>query len=611
MTHGRYCMKKLKDKLQKMRSSVSMQTFKHPKLFVIMIMVLLNIVILLIAAWIALIINDGFNGYIDALFNGAVKWLLTPNAILEVEDPETLALSVAVLVVGLVLFTGAIIGIATNTLKDYFQSKDSNSGMLRVRDHIVILNWNNEVPELIADLIYVRTRNMTIVLMGDIDKTFAEKQIQQALKNTAKARKIDNLNVFVKAGDPLLKRDLESISIEKAKAVLIMSKDVSAVTEQALSKSDLSTIRILLSLGQVDFETPPVLVSEVKDINTKEKLLNLSSKVDTLKDYTIIPVCFDRRLGQIIAQSIIHPSIEDVYLSLFSFEGSEIYKVKDKSFEEVLKHHSHAIPLAEEKGDVFVLSENNKTKLHTSEHSFKPHSLKPGSFDVKKLEDVYIIGSNNKLPFIEEAFESYGRLYDSPVDVSLVSMEALADTIDTINHSDTPVTLILLSDETADKDVYDANVFNALIYIETHLKRDSAHVIVELLDPKNAPLIKDFHVENTIISNKIVSLLLSKLALFPSTANFYENLLTIEPSKAGKDDYAITIEKASRTFDTSYPIIFESKKAFITTLYDSMDKHAIPFGIVRNKKLTILEDNLHDSKPFTLEKTDEIVWMKL
>ncbi len=604
-------MKKLKDKLQKIRSSVSMQTFKHPKLFVIMIMVLLNIVILLIAAWIALIINDGFGGYIDALFNGAVKWLLTPNAILEVEDPETLALSVAVLVVGLVLFTGAIIGIATNTLKDYFQSKDENSGMLRVNDHIVILNWNNKVPELIADLIYVRTRKMTIVLMGAIDKPFAEKQIQQALKNTAKNTKIDNLNVFVKAGDPLLKKDLESISIEKARAVLIMSKDVNAVTHAALSNSDLSTIRILLSLGQIDFEKNPVLVSEVKDINTKEKLLNLSSKVSTLKDYEIIPVCFDRRLGQIIAQSIIHPSIEDVYLSLFSFEGSEIYRVEGKSFEEVLKTHSHAIPLAEAKGDVFVLSENNKTKLHTSEHTVKPRSLKPGTFDVKELEDVYIIASNNKLPFIQNAFESYGRLYESPVDVNLVSMESLSDTVDTINKKDTPVTLILLSDETADKEVYDANVFNALIYIETHLKSENTHVIVELLDPKNAPLIKDFHVENTIISNKIVSLLLSKLALYPGTAEFYENLLTIEPSEEGKDDYAITIEKASKTLKTPFPVTFDSKKTFVISLYTAMKKRAIPFGIVRNGTLMILEGNLHDSKSFTLEETDEIVWMKL
>jgi len=604
-------VKKLKDRLEKVRSAVSMQTFKHPKLFVIFMMVLINIVILLIAALIALRFNNPFTGYIDALFNGAVKWLLTPNAILDIEDPKTLALAVVVLMVGLVLFTGAIIGIATNTLKDYFNAKDSNSGRLRVENHIIILNWNNKVPELIADLAYIKKRTMNIVLMSEVDKSFAEKRIQQALKNTHPKSKIDSLNIFTKTGDPLLKRDLESISLQKASAVIIMSYDVKKNSKRALSQSDLNTIRILLSLGQVTFEKTPTLLLEVKAIETKQKLMDLASKVEALKDYTIIPVCFDRRLGQIIAQSILHPSIEDVYLSLFSFEGSEVYSVKNKSFDEVLNTHSHAIPLAQYEEDVFVLSLNNKTTQYTSPNPKGTQSISLEQFDYKALHDVYIIGSNNKRPFIETAFESYARLYESPINVSRVTMDEMTSVVDTINQLTTPVTLILLSDETAQKEVYDANVFNALIYMETHLKKENTHVIVELLDPTNAPLIKDFHVENTIISNKVVSLLLSKLALFPGTEVFYEQLLTIEPSKEGKDDYAITIEKADKTFKTNMPLSFSSKKAFITSAYNATDHKAIPFGYVRNGTLVILEGNLHALELFALEEDDEIVWMKL
>ncbi|MFW5913765.1 MAG: TrkA-related ion transporter [Bacillota bacterium] len=105
------------------------------------------------------------------------------------------------------------------------------------------------MPELIGDLVYVKNRNMNIVMMGDVDKAFAEKQIQQALKHTRHASRIDSLNVFIKNGDPLLKRDLESISIHKAEAVLIMSKDVGQVDARSLSQSDLNIIRTLLSLA--------------------------------------------------------------------------------------------------------------------------------------------------------------------------------------------------------------------------------------------------------------------------------------------------------------------------------------------------------------------------
>ncbi|MFW5913766.1 MAG: hypothetical protein ACOCSM_01760 [Bacillota bacterium] len=110
-------------------------------------------------------------------------------------------------------------------------------------------------------------------------------------------------------------------------------------------------------------------------------------------------------------------------------------------------------------------------------------------------------------------------------------MDEVETRVETINDKEGPITLILLSDETAAKEVYDANVFNALLHVETHLNKEDAHIIVELLDPLNAPLIKDFRIENTIISNKIVSLLLSKLALFPKTADFYE---TCSPSNLQK-----------------------------------------------------------------------------
>jgi len=83
-------IKKLKAKLVKMRSLVSIKTYKRPTLFVILTMVLINIVILCIAAEIALLIDDSFTSFLDAFANGSLKWLLTPNAILQIENPYTL-----------------------------------------------------------------------------------------------------------------------------------------------------------------------------------------------------------------------------------------------------------------------------------------------------------------------------------------------------------------------------------------------------------------------------------------------------------------------------------------------------------------------------------------
>jgi len=130
-------VKKLKQKLLKARSYVSIKTYKRPKIFVISLMVLINIIILIVAALIALSIDDTYTSFIDAFANGTVKWMLTPNAILTIDNPNTLFLAVIVLVIGIVLFSGVIIALTTNTIKEYFEKKDSGSGQIYLENHVL------------------------------------------------------------------------------------------------------------------------------------------------------------------------------------------------------------------------------------------------------------------------------------------------------------------------------------------------------------------------------------------------------------------------------------------------------------------------------------------
>lgn len=116
-------MKKLIQKIKQFRNVISVKTYKQPMLFVILMMVGINVLILFIAAAIAFIIDDNYTSLLDAFANGSLKWMLTPNAILLIDEPQTLFLAVIVLVIGLVLFSGTIIALTTNQIKEYFQKK--------------------------------------------------------------------------------------------------------------------------------------------------------------------------------------------------------------------------------------------------------------------------------------------------------------------------------------------------------------------------------------------------------------------------------------------------------------------------------------------------------
>jgi hypothetical protein len=605
-------VKKLKARLSKAKSFLSVKTYKHPRLFVIGLMIVINIIILFVAALIALGIDDTFDNFLDAFANGSLKWMLTPNAILQIENPNTLFLAVIVLVIGMILFTGTIIALTTNAIKDYFQKKKSGSGKIHLENHIVILNWNNKVPELVADLLHVDEKGLEVVILADVNKEYAEKQILSAInKEKRNEKEISGLNVMVKPGDPLLYSDLDDISIEKSNSILIMNKDMHESVIKGMSKSDLNVIKVVLGIGRINFLYDPPIVAEIKRIETKEKIQTMAKVVKTLHEHMILPICFDRRLGQIIAQTIINPCMEDVYLSLFSFEDSEIYHLKDKTFEECLYKNSEAIPVASSGKDLFVLSLTNKTKNVTNDKEYSIKSLKIGKIKQTDNLDVFIVGSNNKLKFIMESFSEYEKLYNNEFKAEYVEEKNIRAMVKQLNESEKRATIVLLSDEQQELDSLDANVIDNLIYLQGNVKKDNVNIIVELLDPKNDHIIKDFDIENTIISNKIISLLLSKLALYKETASFYENLLTIKSDTTGKDDQNIFIVKANEIIIDKLPLEFTSIKEFIISLYTSTKKVYIPIGVIREKTLKIFSGNMSENNGFTLKESDQVVVIKI
>lgn len=599
----------IKDRINKARSKLSIKTYKRPQLFIISMMLLLNIIILLVAALIALVIDDGFTNYIDAFANGSLKWMLTPNAILLIENPRTLVLAVIVLIIGMVLFTGTIIALTTNAIKDYFQKKKSGSGKLILDKQIVILNWNNKVPELVADLIHLDKEDISIVILADIDKSEAEKLITNAIKNIKKDKSVINLNILVKHGNPLIKTDLYDISIEKAQTILIMNiDDDQSITDPSLI--DLNLIKTILNLGEINFIYQPPIVAEIRNIASKDKVLKMSKVVKSLEEHTLIPICFDRRLGHVIAQTIINPLIKRVYLSMFSFDDAEVYFLDKIDMDTCLQNHSHVIPIAKHHDGLFVLSE--KEQQITLKEPFKEPlvPLKTKEFNLKSDKQIAIIGSNNKLQFIKESFEEYTSIYQSQFNVTYIDDMDIEKNLDNLKDNQDQKTILLLSKEDINPTHLDANIINNLIFLQSNLNHDT-NIIVEVLDPANDHIIKDFNIKNTIISNKIISLLVSKIVLYKETAPFYENLLTIQSDVTGKDDQNISIVQADQMLDIPFPKEFTNPKQLINSFYQAFDKTYMLIGYFSNNQLSMFYGNLHQKHKLSIEAKDQLVFIKI
>lgn len=589
----------MSDVKKKLKHKLSIKTYQQPMLFVIMTMVFINIVILVIAAIIAIIIDPSYTNFIQAFVFGSVTWMLTPNAILTIDHPPTLGLAVIVFIIGLVLFSGTIIALTTNAIKDYFERKKQSEGKIDLNNHILILNYNNKVPELIADLLHVKSKTVTILILAAVEKKDVETKILDALKKTKPLKNIKHLSILVKNGDPLSEKDLKDVSVLEASTLMVMN-------DKTKSNPDLNVIKILLSLSRFKYNHYPPIIVEIKAFETKEKILALKETLKNLNKHHLIPINFDKRLGQIIAQTLIQKHMEDVYLSLFSFDGSEVYQVKNTTMEQILLNHPHAIPLEQKNNDVFVLSDDNfvKTIQNTSELTKYSLKLKPVKHKVKK--NILVIGNNNKKSFIKETFEAYTTLYHSAFYTEFFEdFTSYQSFIKTYNE---PYTLLLLSDDTVTDDLLDANIYDTLLKLETFKNHKPKQVIVELLDPKNDSLIREFNVENTIISNKIISLLLSKLALFKETESFYEDLLSIDPIE-GKEATAIIIKTAEELIKDYEPMTFDTVKAFCFSIYQSSKKTLMPIGVIKADQVKVFSGDF-TLQAVTLDDTTKIILMQ-
>ncbi len=599
-------MSKANKRASKTRSLLNVQTHKHPKLFVIGTMLAINVIIVTLAAVVAWLIDESFTSVLDAFVNGSMKWLLTPNAVLGVENPATFALAVFVLIVGLVLFSGMIIGLATNMIKDFLFKKEAHEGVLRLQNHIVVLNYNNKVPEFIADLVHVKSRAVNVVILTPTAQAYAEKHLLEAIKRLGGAHQtLNHLNIFVKTGDVLLEQNLNELAIEHAQTLVVMSDD-----EKTPAAADLEVLKVLLTLGNLNIPDTNMVV-EIKTSATKEKINTLKATVERLRKHHIEPVCFDRRLGQMMAQAVIHPAIEDVYLSLFSFEGSEAYRCHNTNFETILKHHSHAIPVMREGEDVYVYTDSNATKDLRSDEVIDIPQMTLNLDTQQVLPRIILVGENRKLPYVLEAFKAFEALHQTTLSIDTWSFEQLPELCKDLMQEDDPITLLLLSKDDGPSDLVDAQIIHALIHLEVHLPHPNKQVIVELLDPRNDRLVKEFTIENTIISNKLVALMLSKIALFPETIRFYDRLLTIEPSMSTRDDDALELMPASKVLEGPFPRHFTSAKAWVKGCYHHSQNSRVPIGLLRGDHLLSLSGNLQASEPYIIEQDDWIVWFKV
>ena len=308
-------MKKIKSIFLKMKAKRTLKTYQRPLYMTIMTLLGINLVVLILASFMGLIIDaDYFEHNFFNAFAHALSCMISANTITKLMDIIStnlgvVILSAIVIAIEMVLFSGAIIATLTTAVRSFIDKKSKARGKLELEKHFVILNWNAKVPDIVYNLILKGFKD-NVVILAEEDRDYINTEIESLVASySASKRKI---NIIVKEGSPLLHGNLEDISIDKASRIVIMSKEGMAHGDDVnISNADLHSLKIMLAIGNFNLSPNCNVVVETESDDSKLKLERLASTLNNFKNKSIIPMSFNKKIGQIIAQTIIEPAMSD------------------------------------------------------------------------------------------------------------------------------------------------------------------------------------------------------------------------------------------------------------------------------------------------------------
>lgn len=590
--------------MNRFKKWLSIQKNKNARLIILAGIILFNLLLWLVSSILTYIITPGsFSGAAEALWDTGITWMLDPGFYDATASVPVRLVAITVIIISMITFSGGIIGYVASLFSSIIENAERGKGKLYIFDHILILNWNTKALDLITDYLYDDSVT-NVVILSDRDKSEIETLISRKMyeigedKNT-KAK----LNVIVKYGDILSKSDLSDVCIEKARSIIILSSENG---DKSPEEADMTTLKAIMLTANIKLDAEQKIIVEACKEETVKIIREKIAKNLGLEKQ-IIPILPNEMMGRLIAQTLLFPELNNVYDEVFSFQGAEFYSCGETPVGEFMKCHDKCIPIYNHEGRLYVLSDSAQSIVSKRQLPLKDHrKIDIVKKDIRKDRNILIFGRNEKLDYILDSLHLYELDSGSKVTYTLVKGND-AETIDASLKDIKKIdSILILSSEHAVKKDYDSDVLLTLLMIQDIAKTYKADIIIELLDPKNYDIAKNYNIRNTIISNKYVSRIMTQLSKSSDLYYLFLDLLSYDENKENAETYELYTYRVDELFNET-SVTFDSPADMINSCYFSSGGAIIVIGMVKNGETIIFEGNLDKTECISLSSADMLV----
>ncbi len=608
-------------KHEKNSSFFKLLWYSHPRIAIAFTLLGLNLLVIIIFTIILAVVSG--NGFFDELAY-LFTYTMCSDGIYDFvnndEDLTCFIIKIVLTIIQMVIFSGALIGFTTDILQSAIDNRLQNTGKLNLNNHYVFLNWSSIGPNIVFDLSYLEGKKV-IVILSNKDKDEIMNSIQNIF--TENDRKMKDLRIFIKNGDPSSVKHLSDVSIDTASHIGILLPSIDGEASETMSIKDLAVFKLLINT--ISLNDIANIVVEVEDNEAAlkiEKFIELSNK----NSNRISAVSHNSLIGHILGQTVVNPTYAQLYHDLLSYDGSELYAIPTMDIETALYKYNDCIPIINYDNDCIVdengnISYDNLYILSDDEGSLGERTelksfVKPLAYEENiKSNDftVIIISNSNRVKYLTEEFDALSASETTKVNYVSYSFEENIETlINNINKIEGKKKILLLSSEKDDESVQDAYVFISLLSLRLNgtLNKD-VEIFVEIINPKNLTALKELGVASAIVTNKIISLYIVQLITHPDSKRFFNDIImTNSGENAGDIDFKIVKAKELLQFEQNY-LEFSCYSEFVQSFYIASSKSKMCIGIKHDgaNEIIYLCDKMDQPNVLKIGSNDELVYV--
>ena len=550
---------------------------------VIMLFIVSLLLILIIAAIVAVtrVAPNGENFF--QLFWISLLRTLDPGTMGSDDGKPFYLLMMLAVTIGGIFIVSALIGILNSGLDE--QLKRLRKGRSRVLEngHTLILGWSPQVFTIISELMVANENqtNARIVVLANQDKVEMEEAIRERITEIGSTR------VIVRSGNPIDLNDLEIGSPHTARSIIVLPPES--------DDPDSYVIKTVLALTNNPnrHAEPYHIVTQIRNRKNLDvvRMIGANDKV--------FPLLTGDLIARVVAQTSRQSGLSVVYTELMNFGGDEIYfkqepTLSGKTYGEVLLAYEDSSVMGFRKVDgTIMLNPPMDTRIEPGDHLFAlsedDDTIKLSGLSSIPIEEslirtagkarkpgperALIIGWNRSAGTIVRELDAYvanGSQVTVLADENRARQDIKAcektlknqkltfipgdttsrELLDSLNIMEYNHVIVLSASDLETQEA-DARTLVTLLHLRNIAGRDETpfSIVSEMLDLRNRELAEAARVDDFIVSEHLISLMLSQLSEDDDLFDIFQDIFDPEGAE-------IYLKHITDYVETEQPVTF-------------------------------------------------------